>query len=71
MVSVIKQWLRVPVVEHTEDGERRTTEAAGNNRGVPQGGPLSPILANMYFRRFILAWKQFGHERRLQACVVN
>ena len=71
MLSVIKQWLRVPVVERTEDGERRTTEAADNNRGVPQGGPLSPMLANLYFRRFILAWKQFGHERRLQARVVN
>jgi RNA-directed DNA polymerase len=71
MLSVIKQWLRVPVVEQTDDGERRTTEAADKNRGVPQGGPLSPLLANLYFRRFILAWKQFGHERRLQALVVN
>jgi RNA-directed DNA polymerase len=71
MLSVIKQWLRIPVVEHMEDGERRTTEAADHNRGVPQGGPLSPLLANLYFRRFILAWKRFGHECRLQALVVN
>ena len=71
VLSMIKQWLRVPVVERTEDGERRTTEAADKNRGVPQGGPLSPMLANLYFRRFILAWKQFGHERQLQARVVN
>ncbi len=71
MLSVIKRWLRVPVVEHTEDGERRTTEAAAKNRGVPQDGPLSPLLANLYFRRFILAWKQFAYERRLQALVVN
>jgi RNA-directed DNA polymerase len=71
VLSLIKQWLRVPVVEHTEDGERRTTEAADKNRGVPQGGPLSPMMANLYFRRFILAWKRFGHERRLQAHVVN
>jgi RNA-directed DNA polymerase len=71
VLSVVKQWLRVPVVERTEVGERRTTEAADKNRGVPQGGPASPMLANLYFRRFILAWKQFGHERRLQAHVVN
>ena len=71
VLSVIKQWLRVPVAERTEDGERRTTEAADKNRGVPQGGPASPMLANLYFRRFILAWKQFGHERQLQAHVVN
>ena len=71
VLSVVKQWLRVSVVERTEDGERRTTEAADKNRGVPQGGPASPMLANLYFRRFILAWKQFGHERQLQAHVVN
>ena len=71
MLSTIKRWLRVPVIEQTEDGKRRTTEAADKNRGVPQGGPLSPMLANLYFRRFILAWKQFGYEDRLQARVVN
>ena len=71
MLSVIKQWLRVPVVEQTEDGERRTTEAADKSRGVPQGGPLSPLMANLYFRRFLLAWKRFGYEYRLQARVVN
>jgi len=71
MLSVIKQWLRVPVVERTEDGESRTTEAADKNRGVPQGSPLSPMMANLYLRRFILAWKLFGHERRLPARVVN
>ena len=71
MLSVIKQWLRVPVVERNEDGESRTTEAADKNRGVPQGGPLSPLMANLYMRRFILAWKLFGHEHRLQARIVN
>ena len=71
LLSVIKHWLRVPVIEQTEGGKRRTTEAADKSRGVPQGGPLSPMLANLYFRRFILAWKQFGHERRLAARVVN
>jgi len=58
-------------VEQTEDGERRTTEAADKNRGVPQGGPRSPRLANLYFRRFVRAWKRFGHERRREAHVVN
>lgn len=71
VLSVIKQWLRAPVVERSKQGERRTTGAADQHRGTPQGGVISPLLANLYFRRFILAWKQFGHERRLQARVVN
>jgi group II intron reverse transcriptase/maturase len=72
VLSVIKQWLRAPVVERTDDGkQRRTTEAADKHRGTPQGGVISPLLANLYFRRFILAWKKFGHEQRLKARIVN
>ena len=71
VLSVVKRWLRAPVVEQQKDIETRTTVAADTNRGVPQGSPISPLLANLYFRRFILAWKQFGHEQRLQAHVVN
>ena len=49
VLSVMKQWLRAPVVERTDDGkERRTTEAADKSRGTPQGGVISPLLANLY-----------------------
>lgn len=71
VLSTIRQWLRAPVIERAEGRQRRTTQAADSNRGAPQGGPLSPMLANLYFRRFLLAWKQFGYERRWQAKVVN
>src|SRR5437879_1421741 len=39
--------------------------------GTPQGAPISPLLSNLYMRRFVLAWKQFGHEKRLSAYIVN
>lgn len=71
VLSVVKRWLQAPVIERQEGGEQRTTVAADTNRGTPQGGVVSPLLANLYFRRFVLAWKQFGHEQRLQARVVN
>ena len=72
VLAVIRQWLDTPVVErdHT-GGETRTTVARDTNRGTPQGGVISPLLANLYFRRFMLAWYLGGHARRLQAEVVN
>ena len=29
------------------------------------------MLANLYMRRFVLGWKKLGHERRLDAHIVN
>ena len=71
MLHLIKMWLECPV-EETDDrgGKRRTTEAKDNRRGIPQGSPLSPLLANLYMRRFLLGWKMLGLERkaRLPPC---
>lgn len=35
------------------------------------GGVISPLLSNLYMRRFILGWKVLGYERRFQAKIVN
>src|SRR3954447_26378978 len=56
VLSVIKSWLEMPVVERTPRGTRRTTEARNRHRGTPQGATCSPLLSNLYFRRFLLAW---------------
>lgn len=71
VLSVIKGWLRAAVRERVKHGFNCTTEARDRKRGTPQGGVISPLLANLYFRRFILAWQKFGLDRRLNACVVN
>ena len=39
--------------------------------GTPQGSPISPLLANLYMRRFILAWKKQGWEQKFGARIVN
>jgi RNA-directed DNA polymerase len=72
MLGLIKSWLEAPVEEQDERGRtRRTTRNRDEGRGTPQGAPLSPLLANLYMRRFVLGWKELGHERRLDAHIVN
>jgi hypothetical protein len=39
--------------------------------GIPQGSPISPLLANLYMRRFVLGWKKLGLERSLQSRIVT
>src|SRR5512135_3028731 len=72
LLGLIKMWLVAPVEEIDERGRtRRTTRNKDEGRGSPQGSPLSPLLANVYMRRFIVGWKTLGHERRLDAHIVN
>jgi len=72
LLHLIKMWLEAPVEETDERGRmRRTTRNKDEGRGTPQGGVASPLLANLYMRRFIVGWKQLGHEARLQAHIVN
>jgi RNA-directed DNA polymerase len=71
MLHIIKGWLTAPVVEHIDGRPVRTTEARRTKRGTPQGGVISPLLANCYFRRFLLAWHNHGHRDQLDAHVVN
>src|SRR6201981_507871 len=72
MLHLIKMWLEAPVEETEERGnKRRSTRSRDEGRGSPQGSPISPLLSNLYMRRFVLGWKKLGHERRLEAYVVN
>jgi group II intron reverse transcriptase/maturase len=72
LLHLIKMWLKTPVEETDAQGRiQRTTRNKDEGRGTPQGGVASPLLANLYMRRFILGWKQLGHEQRLQAQIVN
>jgi RNA-directed DNA polymerase len=71
VLAVIRAWLNAPVVERAPQGERRSTEAKDRHRGTPQGGIISPLLANLYFRRFMLAWYGHGYAKKFQAEVVN
>lgn len=72
MLHLIKMWLEAPVEETDERGNKhRTTRNRDEGRGTPQGAPISPLLSNLYMRRFVLGWKILGYERRWQAYIVN
>ena len=72
MLHLIKMWLEAPVEETDERGnKRRSTRNRDEGRGSPQGSPISPLLSNLYMRRFVLGWKKLGHEKRLKAYIVN
>jgi RNA-directed DNA polymerase len=72
LLHLLKMWLEAPVEETDEKGRTvRTTRNKDAGKGTPQGGVVSPLLANLYMRRFILGWRVLGHEERLQAIIVN
>jgi group II intron reverse transcriptase/maturase len=72
LLHLIKMWLEAPVEEIDDRGRHhRTTRNKDEGRGTPQGAPISPLLSNLYMRRFVLGWKTLGHERRLRAYIVN
>jgi RNA-directed DNA polymerase len=72
VLHLIKMWLDCPVEEIDQRGrKKRTTEARDNRRGIPQGSPLSPLLANLYMRRFVLGWKKLGLEQSLGTRLVT
>jgi len=72
VLHLIKMWLECPVEETDDRGRKtRTTEARDNRRGIPQGSPISPVLANLYMRRFVVGWKMLGLERSLGSRIVT
>jgi RNA-directed DNA polymerase len=72
VLHLIKMWLECSVEETDDRGQKtRTTEARDQRRGIPQGSPISPLLANLYMRRFVLGWKKLGLEQSLGTRIVT
>ena len=72
VLHLIKMWLEAPVEEDDGKGHRqRRTPNRDHKRGSPQGAPISPLLSNLYMRRFVLGWKQLGMQHRWSANIVN
>ena len=71
MLHLIKMWLKVPVEERDENGKRRLTGGKDNDRGTPQGGVISPALANLYMNRMLKGFRQTRRGEQFRAHIVN
>jgi RNA-directed DNA polymerase len=70
VLHLIKMWLEAPVEERDQDGTRRMKSGKGDRRGTPQGGVVSPLLANLYMNRFLKHWRLTGRGEAFRAHVV-
>jgi group II intron reverse transcriptase/maturase len=68
ILKLIKMWLKAPVVEEREDGNK---EYKGNDKGTPQGGVISPLLANIYLNVLDTMWVIKKVQERLGARLVR
>jgi group II intron reverse transcriptase/maturase len=57
MLGLVKMFLEAPIVEQHDDGAPRR-----NRRGTPQGGVISPLLANIYLN---LLDRNFRRRKKL------
>jgi RNA-directed DNA polymerase len=66
ILRLIKLWLKSPILERDRSGGWR--QIGGGKRcreGTPQGGVISPLLANIYMNRFLRHWRRKGASRRI------
>ena len=71
VLGLIKMWLKAAVEETAPDGRRRMSGGKQSTCGTPQGGVISPLLANRYMNRFLRHWRNQGRGEAFQAHVVN
>jgi len=71
VLRLVKLWLKAPVEETDPDGRRRMSGGKRSTCGTPQGGVISPLLANRYMNRFLRHWRNQGCGETFKAHVVN
>ena len=71
VLRLIKLWLKAPIEEQDDnDRTRRIGGGKSNMRGTPQGGVVSPLLANIYINRFLKYWRLTGRGEAFRAHVI-
>ena len=72
ILHLIQMWLKAPVMERDGRGKKRVIGGGkGNRRGTPQGGVISPLLANIYLHLLDWIWERHAVARRYGARLVR
>ncbi len=71
VLHLIKMWLKVPVEERDEQGRPRRSGGKRSKQGTPQGGVISPLLANIYINRLLRAFAASELGRKYGARLIN
>jgi RNA-directed DNA polymerase len=70
VLRLIRMWLKAPVEERDGKGGRRLTGGKSSASGTPQGGVISPLLANLYMNRLLKHWRKTERPQALRAHIV-
>jgi RNA-directed DNA polymerase len=72
ILHLIQLWLKAPAMEMDKDGTKRNIGGGkGNRKGTPQGGVVSPLLANLYLHLLDRIWERKHLQQRLGARIVR
>jgi group II intron reverse transcriptase/maturase len=72
ILHIIQLWLKAPVMEMDKDGTKRNIGGGkANTKGTPQGGVISPLLANLYLHLLDRIWHKKKLQYRLEARLVR
>jgi RNA-directed DNA polymerase len=71
VLHLVKMWLKVPVEERDEQGRPRYSGGKRSKQGTPQGGVISPLLANIYINLLLKAFAGSELMKRSGARIVN
>ena len=71
ILRLLQAWLRAPVVVERADGKKEIQGGRKTRRGTPQGGVISPLLANLYLHELDRTWQARGLEEQLHARLIR
>jgi RNA-directed DNA polymerase len=71
LLRLLKMWLKAPVAEPAAGGGWRLSGGKRATRGTPQGGVISPLLANLYMNRYLKVFRLRGLDGQYGARLVN